>query len=162
MVRVDRLVHDARQNADRGEVDETWHPERDHRLDEVDHAAEVHLEGRRAVRRQVGGVEDHARVDDLVRAVNAEDVEHPRLVADGRELERQRVDVRADDEARLGRERLNVEGYHRAARVEQLANEVAADEARTPPVTSVVRSPTGLRSTSRVPMSTSGRAIPCV
>ncbi len=31
-----------------------------------------------------------------------------------------------------------------------------------PPVTSVVRSETGLRSRSRVPMSMSGRAIPCV
>ena len=59
-------------------------------------AADVDLESGRPVRRQVRGIEDHAGVHDLVRAVVAEDVEHARLVADRGELERHVVDVVAD------------------------------------------------------------------
>ena len=128
VVPVDRLVEDARQHADRGEVDEARHPERDHRLDEVEDAADVHLEGGRPVRREVRGIEDHAGVHDLVRPVDAEDVEHARLVADRGELERERVDVVAEHEARLRDEAAHVEDDDLAPGVEQRPHEVAADE----------------------------------
>ena len=96
----------------------------------------------------------------LVGSVDAEHVEHTRLVADRGELDRHSVWTVTDRESRLRDQVAHVEHDDASSRVEQRAHEVAADE---PSSTGDERRPLGDWPPDSIAGADVdlGRAIPC-
>src|SRR6266545_4377002 len=98
MLDVDRLVQGTGEHADRGEVDDPAHVEGERCLEDIDRSADVDPQPVRSISGEVRRVNDHAQVDDLVRTMLTDDVEHARDVSDGAKLQPNPLEISAENE----------------------------------------------------------------